>query len=138
MPGPTGGDSIATAVPVGVLPFSLYTKFTMTREWKSIVNEFHDGRRQSRSMLQATGAQSRRSWKLTKRLTPAAMATLRAFWESHATDSFYFYDSYESSSYDETGVTTEGRYTVRFVNQDFVSTVTWPRSEVSIELIECA
>ena len=60
---------------------------------------------------------SRRSWKLAKRLPPAAMETLREFWQARRLDAFFFYNPTETEprySYDPTGVATAGRYAVRF------------------------
>ncbi len=90
--------------------------------------------------MQATN--SRKRWRLAKRLAPATLQTLRDFYDARKgpTEPFYFYDPYESSpkfSHDPTGQTVAGRYTVRFAGE-WSQTVSLGRADVSIELIEVA
>ena len=83
---------------------------------------------------------SRKRWRLAKRLPAATLQALRNFYDARngAAEEFYFYDPYETIpkfSYDPTGQSTVGRYTVRF-NGDWQQSSTPGRSDVSIELIE--
>jgi hypothetical protein len=85
---------------------------------------------------------SRKRWRLAKRLTPAQLEVLRDFYEARngPAEPFYFYDPYETDpkfSYDPTGQATEGRYTVRFEG-GWSQSVGLGRSEVEIELVELA
>ena len=119
-----------------VLPQGLCKVFTETRNFTARVNEYHDGTTQRASLVNT----SRRSWKITRRLVPAAMATLKAFWAAHPTDAFYFYNPKETSplySYDATGAATSGRYKVRFAG-DVNEQIFIPRAEIGLELVEVA
>ena len=107
--------SVLNAAPATVLPQSLCRTFVHERAYPLIENEYKNGESQ-RSVL---ATNSRRRWRLAKRLAPAAIQTLRAFFDARkgATEPFYFYDPYDTNpkfSYDPTGVATVGRYTVRF------------------------
>ena len=130
--------SVQNAVPVAVLPQSLCRAFTHTREYPVIDNEYRNGESQ-RSVESAT---SRKRWRLAKRLTPAQLQALRAFYEARngPAEPFYFYDPYETSpkfSYDPTGEAVAGRYTVRF-NCEWSESLELGRAEVEIELVEVA
>lgn len=123
-----------------VLPFSLCKAFSEARAIDSRANEYHDGTTERQALVST----SRRSWKLTQRLAPAAMATLKAFWQAHPIDPFYYYNPFEASTgqlegsnYDPTGAATAGRYTVVFVG-DWDETIYIPRAEASFGLIEVA
>ncbi|MBI3209606.1 MAG: DUF2460 domain-containing protein [Candidatus Solibacter usitatus] len=112
--------------------------FVHERAYPFIENEYKNGESQ-RSVL---ASNSRKRWRLTKRLTPAALQMLRDFFDARngATEPFYFYDPYDTSprfSYDPTGVVTVGRYTVRF-NGDWQQSCGLGRSDVQIELVELA
>jgi len=112
--------------------------FVHERAYPLIENEYKNGESQ-RSVL---ATNSRRRWRLTKRLTPAALHTLRDYFDARngATEPFYFYDPYDTNpkfSYDPTGVVTVGRYTVRFEN-DWNQSIGLGRDEVSITLVEVA
>lgn len=120
------------------MPSSLCTAFQSSREYPLIENEYKNGESQ-RSVQAAT---SRKRWQLGKRLTPAALQTLRAFYDARngTHEPFYFYDPYETNpkfSWDPTGEETTGRHTLRF-NSDWSQSVGPGRSEVQIELIELA
>jgi len=59
-------------------------------------------------------ASSRKTWQLTKRLTPSQLGTLRTFYFAlnGPQQPFYFYDPFETDphfSYDGTGVVATGR-----------------------------
>ena len=130
--------SVLNAAPATVLPPSLCKSFVHERAYPLIENEYKNG--ESQRSLQA--ATSRKRWRLTKRLPPAVLQTLRTFYEARngTTEAFYFYDPYDTTpkfSYDPTGVATVGRYTVRF-NSDWQQSSGPGRSDVQIELLELA
>ncbi len=130
--------SVQNAAPATVLPASLSRAFVHEREYPVLDNEYRNG--ESQRSVQATN--SRKRWRLAKRLTPAQLQALRDFYDARKgpTEPFYFYDPYETSpkfSYDPTGQAVAGRYTVRF-NGEWSQTVSLGRSDVNIELIELA
>jgi hypothetical protein len=130
--------SVLNAAPATVLPQSLCRTFVHERAYPLIENEYKNGESQ-RSVL---ATNSRRRWRLAKRLTPAALQTLRAFFDARngPTEPFYYYDPYDTNprfSYDPTGVVTVGRYTVRF-NGDWSQSAGLGRAEVEITLVEVA
>ena len=130
--------SVENAAPSTVLPQSLCRAFTHERAYPLIENEYKNGESQ-RSVL---ATNSRKRWRLTKRLTPAALQALRTFYDARngTTEPFYFYDPHDTNpkfSYDPTGQVTTGRYTVRF-NSDWQQSSGPGRSDVEIELLELA
>jgi len=130
--------SVQNAVPATVLPHSLCRAFAHEREYPVVENEYRNG--ESQRAVLATN--SRKRWRLAKRLTSAQLEALRDFYEARngPTEPFYFYDPYETNpkfSYDPTGQATEGRYTVRFEGE-WSQSVGLGRSEVEIELVELA
>jgi len=130
--------SVQNTMPATVLPQSLCRAFVHTREYPVIDNEYRNGESQ-RSVESST---SRKRWRLAKRLTPAQLHVLRAFYEARngPAESFYFYDPYETNpkfSYDPTGQAVQGRHTVRF-NCEWSQSVSLRRAEVEIELVEVA
>jgi hypothetical protein len=130
--------SVQNAAPAAVLPHSLCRAFVHTREYPVIDNEYRNGESQ-RSVETTT---SRKRWWLAKRLTPAQLQGLRAFYEARngPAEPFYFYDPYETNpkfSYDSTGLATQGRYTVRF-NCEWSQSASPGRVDVEIELVEVA
>ena len=130
--------SVLNAAPATVLPQSLCRTFVHERVYPLIENEYKNGESQ-RSVL---ATNSRRRWRLAKRLPPSALQTLRDFFDARngSTEPFYFYDPYDTNpkfSYDPTGVVTVGRYTVRF-NGDWQQSSGLGRSDVQIELLELA
>ena len=130
--------SVQNAAPTTVLPQSLCRAFAHERAYPLIENEYRNGESQ-RSVL---ATNSRKRWRLAKRLPTAALQALRNFYDARngTTEEFYFYDPYETNprfSYDPTGQSTVGRYTVRF-NCDWQQSSTPARSDVQIELIELA
>jgi hypothetical protein len=85
---------------------------------------------------------SRKRWRLAKRLTPVQLATLRDFFDARKgpTEPFYFYDPYETSpkfSHDPTGQAVTGRYTVRFAGA-WEQNTSLARTDLSLELMELA
>lgn len=130
--------SVQNAAPAAVLPQSLSRAFVHTREYPVIDTEYRNGESQ-RSVEAVT---SRKRWRLAKRLTPAQLTALRAFYEARngPAEPFYFYDPYETNpkfSYDPTGQAVAGRYTVRF-NCDWSQSMSPGRAVVEIELLEVA
>jgi hypothetical protein len=130
--------SVENAAPSTVLPWSLCRAFVHSREYPILENEYRNGESQ-RSVL---ASNSRKRWRLAKRLTSAQLVTLRDFYNARKgpTEPFYFYDPYETSpkfSHDPTGQAVAGRYTVRFEGA-------WEQSagialiEVTVELVELA
>lgn len=130
--------SVQTATPLTVLPASLSRAFVHERGYPVLDNEYRNGESQ-RSVL---ATNSRKRWRLAKRLTPAQLAALRDFYVARkgATEPFYFYDPYETSpkfSHDPTGQAVAGRYTVRF-SGEWEQSVGPGRADVNIEFIELA
>ena len=130
--------SVQNAAPATVLPQSLCRTFAHERAYPLIENEYKNGESQ-RSVL---ATNSRRRWRLAKRLTAAVLQSLRDFFDARngATEPFYFYDPYDTNprfSYDPTGVVTVGRYTVRFEG-DWNQLTALGRSEINITLVEVA
>lgn len=130
--------SVQLSVPATVLPHSLCKAFSHSREYAIVENEYKNGESQ-RAVLVTT---SRKSWTQSRRLTPAQLATLRAFYlaRNGSTEAFYFYDVHETSpkfSYDPTGVRANGRYTVRFAGS-WEQSVGMGRADIGISLVELA
>jgi hypothetical protein len=130
--------SVGNAAPTVVLPWSLCRAFRHSREFAILENDYRDGTSQ-RSLLVET---SRKSWRLSKRLAPAALTTLRSFWDARhgPLQEFYFYDPWDTNprfSYDPTGVATEGRYTVRF-DGAWEQSCDIARADVDIALVQLA
>jgi len=130
--------SVQNAAPTTVLPQSLCRAFAHERAYPLTENEYRNGESQ-RSVL---ATNSRKRWRLAKRIPTAALQALRNFYDARngTTEEFYFYDPYETNprfSYDPTGQSTVGRYTVRF-NCDWQQSSTPGRSDLQIELIELA
>jgi len=130
--------SVQNAAPATVLPQSLCRAFAHERAYPLVENEYRNG--ESQRSVEATN--SRKRWRLAKRLTPALLAALRDFYDARKgpTEPFYFYDPYETNpkfSWDPTGAVVTGRYTVRF-NTDWSQSVGLGSSDVEIELVELA
>lgn len=130
--------NIQNTAPSTVLPQSLCRAFAHSREYPVIENGYKNG--ESQRAPQATT--SRKQWSISKRLTPAQLQTLRAFYDARkgAHEPFFFYDPYETNpkcSYDPSGVAEAGRYAVRF-NSEWSQSVGPGRSDVQFDLIELA
>jgi len=128
--------SVQNAAPLAVLPASLSHAFTHEREYPVLDNEYRNG--ESQRSVQA--ANSRKRWRLAKRLTPLQLAALHGFYDARKgpIEPFYFYDPWETVprfSHDPTGQATQGRYTVRFAGE-WRQSVGLGRSDVQIELTE--
>ena len=128
--------SVQNAAPSTVFPQTLCRAFAHARQYLVIDNEYRNG--ESQRSVQASN--SRKRWRLAKRLAPGQLQALRDFYAARRglAEAFYYYDPYETSpkfSWDPTGQATVGRYTVRFEcpwSQD----VGIGRAEVEIELVE--
>ncbi|WP_321471494.1 hypothetical protein [uncultured Paludibaculum sp.] len=130
--------SVLNAAPATVLPNSLCRAFVHERGYPVLDNEYRNGE----SQRSAQASNSRKRWRLAKRLTPAQLAALRDFYDARKgpIEPFYFYDPYETNpkfSHDPTGQDVAGRYSVRFAGE-WSQTVSLGRADVSIELIEVA
>jgi hypothetical protein len=130
--------SVQNAAPLTVMPASLSRSFAHERTYPVVESEYRNG--ESQRSVQATN--SRKHWRLAKRLTPAQLASLRDFYDARKgpTEPFYLYDPYETSpkfSSDPTGQAVAGRYTVRFAGE-WNQSVDLGRADVDVELIELA
>ena len=130
--------SVQNAAPMTVMPASLARAFVHEREYPVLDNEYRQG--ESQRSVQASN--SRKRWRLVKRLSPGVLGVLRDFYDARRgpTEPFYFYDPSETSpkfTHDSTGHASAGRYTVRFANP-WSESVTLGRADVSIELVELA
>ena len=130
--------SVQNAAPLTVLPASLSRAFMHEREYPALDNEYRNG--ESQRSVEATN--SRKRWRLAKRLTAAQLSALRDFYDARKgpTEPFYFYDPYETNpkfSHDPTGQAVAGRYTVRFASP-WEQSATLARTELTLELIELA
>ena len=135
--------NLQQAAPNGVMPLSLCTVFTELREYAQLQNQYYDGAVQ-RSQLAQT---SRRTFRLSKRLSASQLSALFSFWvsQSGGLTPFAFYNPFEvaagqqiGSNYDSTGNSTQGRVTVVF-RGNWAQTTDLGRSNVQgLELIEVA
>lgn len=129
--------SVANASPVTVLPRMLCIAFACSRDYAMIGNDYANGESQ-RSLLVAS---SRKAWRQSLRLAPAALVALRNFFEARRgnLEPFYYYDPYDvapvGSNWDGSGSSATGRYTVRFVG-GWSQETGIARSNASLELIE--
>ena len=130
--------SVENAAPSMVLPWSLSRAFVRSQEYPVLDNEYAGGESQ-RSVL---ASNSRKRWRLSKRLALAELAALREFYEARKgpQEPFYFYDPWDANpkfSYDPTGQAVPGRCTVRFEGE-WNQSVGFGRAAVQIALIEVA
>jgi hypothetical protein len=132
-----------SAAPTAVMPESLCLSFVELREFVQLQNQYHDGTVQ-RSQLAQT---SRRTFRLSKRLTASLLAALYSFWVSQnaGMTPFAFYNPFDvasgqqiGSNYDPTGNNTQGRVTVVF-RGNWAQTTDVARTNVqALELVEVA
>jgi hypothetical protein len=89
------------------------------REYVQLQNQYHDGTIQRAQLAQT----SRRTFRLSKRLSASLLSALYSFWVSQnaALTPFAFYNPFDvatgqqiGSNYDPTGNNTQGRVTVVF------------------------
>jgi hypothetical protein len=130
--------SIQNAAPSTVLPVSLSRAFARTQDYPVLENEYRNGE----SQRSAQASNSRKRWRLSKRLPPTQVEALRTFYDARSgpVEPFYFYDPYETNpkfTSDPTGAANTGRYTVRF-DCDWTQSGGPGRVDVQIELIELA
>jgi len=106
------GSLPLTTPPVGVvLPFALASAFAQTITWPVVPSgPYADGRVQQR----VDGIVSRRSWLLTRRLTYTEWGLLKDFYAARKGPLEPFYCYFTKAEHDPTGVSTAGRYLVRF------------------------
>jgi hypothetical protein len=136
--------NLQPAAPNGVMPQSLCTAFTELRDFVQLQNQFHDGTIQ-RSQLAQT---SRRTYRLSKRLSPSQLSALYNFWVTQNGDltPFAYYDPFDilpgqqiGSNFDPTGNNIQGRVTVAFRNAVWAQSTGLARTDVpQIELVEVA
>lgn len=127
--------SLQTASPSSVMPYSLCSSFSESRECTQLQAQYHDGTTE-RSQLAQT---SRKAFKLAQRLTAARAVALKVFWDGQqgGVVPFLFYNLAEGA-YDATGNSTQGRYTVVF-RGSWSQTTGLLRTDVpQIELVEVA
>jgi hypothetical protein len=135
--------NLQSASPSGVMPASLSTAFTESREYAQLQNQYRDGTIQ-RSQLAQT---SRRTFMLSKRLSATDLSTLCGFWAARKGGlmPFAFYNPFDvasgqqiGSNYDPTGNSTQGRVTVVF-RGPWAQATDLARSNVrGLELVEVA
>ena len=135
--------NLQSASPNGVMPASLSTAFTESREYAQLQNQYRDGTIQ-RSQLAQT---SRRTFRLSKRLSASVLSALYGFWVSQkcGLTPFAFYNPFEvtagqqiGSNYDPTGNGTQGRVTVVF-RGPWAQATDLARSNVQgLEIVEVA
>ncbi len=127
--------NVQNAVPSGVMPYALCTAFSESREYAQLQAQYHDGTTE-RSQLART---SRRTFKLSQRLTATKAIALKTFWDQQqgGVVPFVFYNLIEGA-YDASGNSITGRYTVVF-RSNWQQTTGLARTDVqNLELIEVA
>jgi len=118
---PVGPHSIPSSTPTGVLPqtgSAIFTSWQETTAKEILVHRHWDFHESGRVNFD----DDRKGWRLEMNVTGAKHAEVAAFFVSHvwAGKSFYFYDMQANGfQYDATGVLTDGRYKVRFVEENF-------------------
>ena len=138
-----GNIAAATATVTGVLPQATCRAFSETRQFPMLHNQLHDGTPITGLITDGVNAaQSLKTWKQTRRLPAAVMATLIAFIESHIGVPFYFYNPFEpaghpiGSNYDSTGTSTQGRHICRFTMPGWSISTDLARSNIEIAFKE--
>jgi hypothetical protein len=135
--------NILAAVPNGVMPFSLCTAYSESREYAQLQNQYRDGTIQRAQLAQT----SRRTFRLNKRLSASALSALYNFWVSQngGLMPFAFYNPFDvaagqqiGSNYDPTGNNTQGRVTVVFRGNWSQATDIARTNVQGLELVETA
>ena len=118
---PVGPHGIPSSTPSGVLPqtgSAIFTVWQETTAKEILVHRHWDSHETARVNFD----DNRKGWRLEMNVTGEKQAEVAAFFVSHvwAGKSFYFYDLQANGfQYDATGVLTDGRYKVRFVDENF-------------------
>ena len=127
--------SVPAATPSVVMPLSLSKAFTLKFEYDALENIYQNGESQRSTLV----GSAQRTWTQTKRLTYPNLLLLRNFYaaQNGPQSAFYLYDQTDSgyTSYDATGATTGGRFTVRFVG-GYSETADLGRGEANVVMIE--
>ena len=128
--------NVAAASPVGVLPRIVASAYTEELRIESVSNSYPDGS----SERQALALNPRRFFHITEPLTNAQWTSLWTFYKAHVGVPFYMYNPRETVppfSYDASGGSTIGRYTVVF-DSAWSETSGLPRAQVGFSLREVA
>ena len=133
-------------MPVGVLPQTLSTAFTESKIFPMLTNTYHDGTPETGLITDTVNnPRSIRTWTLSKRLKSVDLEALKSFYDSHhgAVIPFYFCDPFTEgetigSTYDDTGDSEVGRYTVKFVTTQWSQSMTIGLSNTSLSFMEVA
>jgi hypothetical protein len=109
----------------------------VSREYRTLVSEYALGESQRRSL----SATSLKRFVATVPRTASEWATLKAFIESVKGGllPFYVYEMTETSpawSWDASGVATVGRFTVCFDMPGWGYTLSWPRVDTELRMVE--
>lgn len=121
--------NLQSASASAVFPNLSYTAFNEKRIFPILSQIQHDGTTISSIIVDGVNSPvSIRTWTVSVRLNSTDLGTLRTFYQSQngGAGRWYFYDPYFSSaiqtSYDATGVSTDGRYTCIFLTQAWSET----------------
>lgn len=129
--------SVANAAPTTVLPAFLCRSFLHSREYVVEQTDYADGGRQTRLVTTS----SRKSWQLEPACSAAVLASISDFYLARKgpLQPFYFYDLTQGGGvvYDDTGVATNGRYTVKFTG-DYQHDISVGKSFAQIGIVELA
>jgi hypothetical protein len=139
-------QNLNSAIPIGVLPQTLSTAFTESRFYPMLSNSYHDGTPELGLITDTVNnPRSIRTWTLSKRLKSVDLEALKTFFYAHqgAVIPFFYYDPFTEgeaigSTYDETGDSETGRYTVKFVNTSWSQSMTIGLTNASISFMEVA
>lgn len=138
--------NLQAAVPVGVLPQTLSTAFTMSEIFPMLDNSYHDGTPEVFAITDTVNTpRPIHTWTLSKRLKSVDLEALKTFFEAHqgGVIPFYFYDPFTEgeaigSTYDPTGSNGTGRHTVKFLNTEWSQSITIGLTNSSISFMEVA
>jgi hypothetical protein len=126
--------NVAPPAPADVIPFGLYSAFQEELRIEAYVNSYPDG-----SSDRAALATNPRHWfRCTRAVTAAQYTALKTFFDAHRIVPFYFYNLRETVppwTWDSTGASTSGRYTVVF-DGGWSDQIGLGRSSVSFNLRE--
>lgn len=124
--------NVALASPATVMPYTLCSAYQETHEQvQTVAGPYADGRVQAATLTTLP----RKTWDLTGVMPFADFEDLLTFYADRRGphEPFYFYPLRDD--YDETGVSTTGRYTVRF-DSAFIRSHRLARDSVMFRLIE--